>query len=108
MESLEKMRGSPSRTVTRLTLAKNLNMKDLQGYAKLIEIAEPDFVEVKAYMHLGSSRNRLGRDSMPSHDEVMEFARDLSEILGYQLKNHVPLSRVALLSRGSAQEKIEM
>ncbi len=107
-ESLEKVRDSPSRTVTRLTLAKNLNMQDPQGYAKLIEIAEPDFVEVKAYMHLGSSRNRLGRDSMPSHDEVMEFARDLSEILGYQLKNHVHLSRVALLSRGSAQEKIEI
>jgi tRNA wybutosine-synthesizing protein 1 len=108
LESLERMRDSPSRTVTRLTLARNLNMQDPQGYAKLIEIAEPDFVEVKAYMHLGSSRNRLGRDSMPTHEEVMDFARDLSEILGYRLANHVPLSRVALLSRGSAQEKIEL
>ena len=108
LESLEKVRDSPSRTVTRLTLARNLNMMDPQGYAKLIEIAEPDFVEVKAYMHLGSSRNRLQRDSMPTHEEVMEFARDLSEILGYRLANHVPLSRVALLSRGSAQEKIEL
>ncbi len=108
LESLERMRDSPSRTVTRLTLARNLNMIDPQGYAKLIEIAEPDFVEVKAYMHLGSSRNRLGRDSMPTHEEVMEFARDLSDILGYRLKNDVPLSRVALLSRGSAQEKIDI
>jgi len=108
LESLERMRDSPSRTVARLTLARNLNMKDPQGYAKLIEIAEPDFVEVKAYMHLGSSRNRLERDSMPTHEEVMDFARELSEILGYRLKNHVPLSRVALLSRGSAQEKIEL
>jgi tRNA wybutosine-synthesizing protein 1 len=108
LESLERMRDSPSRTVARLTLARNLNMQDPQGYAKLIEIAEPDFVEVKAYMHLGSSRNRLERDSMPTHEEVMDFARELSEILGYRLKNHVPLSRVALLSRGSAQEKIEL
>ncbi len=108
LESLEKVRDSPSRTVTRLTLARNLNMMDPQGYAKLIEIAEPDFVEVKAYMHLGSSRNRLQRDSMPTHEEVMNFARDLSEILGYRLANHVPLSRVALLSQGSAQEKIEL
>jgi tRNA wybutosine-synthesizing protein 1 len=108
LESLEKVRDSPSRTVTRLTLARNLNMIDPQGYAKLIEIAEPDFVEVKAYMHLGSSRNRLQRDSMPTHEEVMNFARDLSEVLGYRLANHVPLSRVALLSRGSAQEKIEL
>jgi tRNA wybutosine-synthesizing protein 1 len=108
LESLERMRDSPSRTVTRLTLARNLNMRDPSGYAKLIEIAEPDFVEVKAYMHLGSSRNRLERESMPSHDEVVEFAGELSEILGYQLANHVPLSRVALLSRGSAQERIEI
>ena len=107
LESLERMKESQARTVTRLTLARNLNMKDPAGYAKLIEVAEPDFVEVKAYMHLGSSRKRLGRDSMPSHDEVMEFARELSEILGYPLKDHVPLSRVALLSRGSAPEKIE-
>jgi tRNA wybutosine-synthesizing protein 1 len=108
LESLERMRDSPSRTVARLTLARNLNMQDPQGYAKLIEIAEPDFVEVKAYMHLGSSRNRLERDSMPTHEEVMDFARDLSEILGYRLANHVPLSRVVLLSRGSVQEKIEL
>ena len=107
LESLERMKESQARTVTRLTLARNLNMKDPAGYAKLIEVAEPDFVEVKAYMHLGSSRKRLGRDSMPSHDEVMEFARELSEILGYPLKDHVPLSRVALLSRGSAPERIE-
>lgn len=108
LESLATMRDSPSRTVARLTLARNLNLKDPQGYAKLIEIAEPDFVEVKAYMHLGQSRKRLERDSMPTHDEVMSFAGELSDILGYTLKNHVPLSRVALLSRGNSPEKIEL
>ena len=108
LESLERMRDSPVRTVARLTLARGLNMNDPQGYAKLIETAEPDFVEVKAYMHLGSSRNRLGRDSMPSHEEVMEFAKDLSSALGYTLKDDVPLSRVALLSRGSAREMIDL
>lgn len=108
LESLERMRDSPVRTVARLTLARGLNMNDPQGYAKLIETAEPDFVEVKAYMHLGSSRNRLGRDSMPSHEEVMEFAKDLSSALGYTLKYDVPLSRVALLSRGSAREMIDL
>jgi tRNA wybutosine-synthesizing protein 1 len=108
LESLDMMRDSPSRRVVRLTLARNLNLKDPRGYAKLIEVAEPDFVEVKAYMHLGLSRKRLGRDAMPTHDEVMGFARELSDILGYPLKDDVPLSRVALLSRGSAGEKIEL
>jgi len=108
MESLERMRDSPVRTVARLTLARGLNMNDPRGYAKLIETAEPDFVEVKAYMHLGSSQNRLGRDSMPSHEEVIDFAKDLSSALGYTLKDDVPLSRVALLSRGSAREMIDL
>lgn len=107
LESLERVRDSPARTVARLTLARGLNMNDPRGYAELIETAEPDFVEVKAYMHLGSSRNRLGRESMPSHQEVMDFAKQLSEILGYSLKDHVPLSRVALLSRGSANGRID-
>ncbi|MDF0590776.1 4-demethylwyosine synthase TYW1 [Candidatus Methanocrinis natronophilus] len=107
LESLERVRDSPARTVARLTLARGLNMNDPHGYAELIETAEPDFVEVKAYMHLGSSRNRLGRESMPSHQEVMDFAKELSEILGYSLKDHVPLSRVALLSRGSANGRID-
>jgi tRNA wybutosine-synthesizing protein 1 len=108
LESLEMMKDSQSRTVARLTLARGINMRDPQGYAKLIETAEPDFVEVKAYMHLGSSRNRLARGCMPSHEEVMDFAKDLSETLGYSLKDHVPLSRVALLSRGSAKELIDL
>ncbi|MGB3945196.1 MAG: 4-demethylwyosine synthase TYW1 [Methanothrix sp.] len=107
LESLERVRDSPARTVARLTMARGLNMNDPRGYAELIETAEPDFVEVKAYMHLGSSRNRLGRESMPSHQEVIDFAKELSEILGYSLKDHVPLSRVALLSRGSAKGRID-
>lgn len=108
MESLERMKDSPVRTVARLTLARGLNMNDPQSYAKLIETAEPDFVEVKAYMHLGSSRNRLGRGSMPSHEEVMEFARELSSALGYTLEDDVPLSRVALLSRGREKRLIDL
>jgi tRNA wybutosine-synthesizing protein 1 len=101
-ESLEIVRDHPSRTVVRMTLARgmNMNVQDIEGFARLLERAEPDFVEVKAYMHLGRSRERLDRDSMPSHSEIMEFARLLGESLGYNLAGEVPLSRVALLSRG--------
>ncbi|MHC1631450.1 MAG: 4-demethylwyosine synthase TYW1 [Methanotrichaceae archaeon] len=106
LESLETIKDHSSRTVIRVTLIKNLNMKDPEGYSKLLELAEPDFVEVKAYMHLGSSRNRLTRDNMPQHSEVVDFAKKLSDILGYKLVSDVPISRVALLSRGSTPEKI--
>ena len=104
--SLDVLKNHQGRTVIRMTLARGLNMHDPEGYARLILKAEPDFVEVKAYMHLGRSRLRLSRDAMPGHQEIMEFAARLSEEIGYPLEAEVPLSRVALLSRGRRSRHI--
>ena len=52
-------------------------MENPEEYAKLIRKADPDFVEVKAYMYVGSSRKRLTLDNMPSFDEVKEFAKKI-------------------------------
>ncbi|MCJ7443199.1 MAG: 4-demethylwyosine synthase TYW1 [Methanotrichaceae archaeon] len=98
LESLIVLKDHPSRTVVRITLIRNLNMEDPLEYAELLEKAEPNFVEVKAYMHLGRSRKRLGRENMPSHNEVMTFAEKLAHTMDYELSSHVPISRVALLS----------
>ena len=98
LESLAMLREHSCRSVVRLTLARGLNMERPQDYARLLEAAEPDFVEVKAYMHLGRSRARLSREAMPQHSEILDFARALGEGLGYELAAEVPLSRVALLS----------
>jgi tRNA wybutosine-synthesizing protein 1 len=105
-DSLRILRDSNVRTVIRLTLVKGLNMCDPEGYAKVIELAEPDFVEVKAYMHLGKSRNRLSRDAMPEHEEVRRFADSLGLSLSYDVESEVPLSRVVLLSRGRRDRMI--
>ncbi|MBN1322503.1 MAG: 4-demethylwyosine synthase TYW1 [Methanotrichaceae archaeon] len=106
LESLSLISDHPSRTVVRLTLARNHNIEDHEGFAKLLETARPDFVEVKAYMHLGRSRDRLERESMPNHGEIMEFSRKLATHLGYEMVADVPLSRVALLSRSSVEPLI--
>jgi len=106
-ESLEAIRLHRTRSVIRMTLARGLNMNRPEDYARLIAIAEPDFVEVKAYMHLGRSRDRLTRDAMPSHSEILEFARHLGEALGYELQADVPLSRVALLSSGRVKKELD-
>jgi tRNA wybutosine-synthesizing protein 1 len=100
LESLEIIKQHRCRSVIRLTLVRGLNMERPEDYARLIARAEPDYVEVKAYMHLGRSRDRLTREAMPQHYEIMEFARTLGEALGYELEADVPLSRVALLSSG--------
>ena len=107
LHSLEILHDHPSRTAIRLTLVKGQNIKDVQGYARLIETAAPDFVEVKAYMHLGYSRKRLERDAMPQHEEILEFSARLADELNYQLKDDVELSRVALLSKCDGIGKID-
>ena len=59
-ESLEVLGSRPGqRRALRITLVKGLNMIDPEGYGALIKKARPDYVEVKAYMHLGYSRYRL-------------------------------------------------
>ncbi|MFA6048478.1 MAG: 4-demethylwyosine synthase TYW1 [Candidatus Micrarchaeia archaeon] len=101
-ESLELLcgLGKKTRTVLRMTLAKGVNFDSAQDYAKLIAKSQSDYVEVKAYMALGSSRERLGVAAMPAHDEIKKFAQALAEETGYLFAaEHAP-SRVVLLCRG--------
>jgi tRNA wybutosine-synthesizing protein 1 len=98
-QSLEIMNGSETRTAVRITLTKGVNMDAPEGYARLIGLAEPDYVELKAYMHLGFSRNRLSRDSMPSHQEVLDLSKKVAQSLGYCIADSSESSRVVLLSK---------
>ena len=95
--SLETMNSMKCRKVLRLTLVRGHNMKDAGGYARLIEKANPDFIEAKAYMHVGESQKRLPRSAMPSHDEVKTFAEQLSAETGYCIGGEQRPSRVVML-----------
>ena len=64
-----------TRTVIRTTLVEGENMHDPDWYATLFRRADPDFVELKGYMHVGHSRDRLDRETMPGFDTVADFAR---------------------------------
>ena len=107
LESLDIVHEHRCRSVIRMTLARGLNMVRPEDYARLIARAEPDFVELKAYMHLGRSRDRLTREAMPSHEEILQFAGELGKALGYELQADVPLSRVALLSSRRIDRKLD-
>ncbi|MFH1444952.1 MAG: 4-demethylwyosine synthase TYW1 [Nanoarchaeota archaeon] len=95
-KSLELMNSFSCTKVLRLTLVKDWNMKNIEGYAKLIKIANPDFIECKGYMHVGESQKRLPRDAMPLHNEVKAFSEQLSKH-GYSYKDEQEASRVVLL-----------
>ena len=84
--------------VMRITSVRGLNMTSPESYAKLVEKSKTTYIEVKAYMHVGFSRLRLDYQSMPTHDEILEFSKQLANETGYHLVDESRESRVALLS----------
>ena len=90
----------------RLTLVRDLNLREPEKYAKLVEKANPTYVEPKGYVYVGMSRKRLGFENMPSHREIVDFGRRLSELTGYRMIDESAASRVVLLSRLEKSVKI--
>lgn len=96
-QSLDTLASFNSRTCIRTTCVKGRNMTNPEKYAELIKKANPDFVEIKAYMCVGSSRHRLTPDNMPTFDEVKSFAQKIGENCGKKIVNESEISRVVLL-----------
>ena len=101
MKTLELIPTLSCPVVMRITVMKGINMgpEDAKGFAKLVEIAQPTYIEIKAYMHVGTSTKRLPREAMPQHKDVREFAKMVSEETGYPVVSESIPSRVVLLSR---------
>lgn len=105
-ETLRLMKDAPTRTVIRLTLVKGENMHNPEGYAELIKLANPMFVEAKAYMFVGFSRNRLTINNMPRHEEIEVFAEKLVKHLpGYHIEDEYEPSRVILIMRDNVDSR---
>ncbi len=99
LDSLDATAKKPQRTCIRITMIKGLNNVLPEEYAKLILRAKADFIEVKAYMHIGASRNRLTREHMPDHEEVVAFAKTIAPFLkDYELLSEHKPSRVVLFA----------
>ncbi|MCL1976980.1 MAG: 4-demethylwyosine synthase TYW1 [Candidatus Bathyarchaeota archaeon] len=105
-KSLELLQSFKCRTALRMTLVKNHNMDNIDQYAKLIEKANPTFIEAKAYMHIGFSNLRLRFDDMPQLAEVKTFAEKLAEKTGYNIIDESTDSRVVLLSHKDTNDKV--
>ncbi len=103
--SLELLQTFKCPTVLRLTLVKDVNMVNPQGYAESIVKSNCNYVEVKAAMFVGGSLFRMNFENMPRHSEVKEFAEILANLTGYYLIDEVLNSRVILLSRDKKTRK---
>ncbi len=100
IDTMDVLHKKSCRTVLRTTLLRGLNMGNPDWYAAFYERADPDFIELKAYMHVGHSRDRLSRDIMPETQEIVDFAKEVgSHLPEHNTLKTVPISRVALLSK---------
>ncbi|MBI5066104.1 4-demethylwyosine synthase TYW1 [Candidatus Woesearchaeota archaeon] len=99
-QSLDYLKEKKQRTCIRLTIIKGVNDVEPENYAKLILKGMPDFIEVKAYMWVGASRERLNKANMPLHEEVIDFTKKLIQYLpDYDIvSEHIP-SRVIMCAK---------
>jgi tRNA wybutosine-synthesizing protein 1 len=106
MESLELLRSFNCPTVLRHTLVPNINMHNIQGYAKLAEVSDATYLEPKAAMSVGYARKRFGYKDMAWHGDVRRFAEDLAIESGYNILDEQPQSSIVLLSKLKKPKKL--
>jgi len=100
LECLDILSTRSYRTCIRLTLLRNVNMGDLNGYAELIRRGKPDFIELKSYVWVGESQRYYKVMNMPFIDEVRDFGEKLLGILDeYESVDEHKPSTVVLLMR---------
>ncbi|MBW2980271.1 4-demethylwyosine synthase TYW1 [Candidatus Woesearchaeota archaeon] len=94
------------RSAIRLTLVKNYNMIKPDEYAELIESSGADFVEAKAYMWVGYSRQRLSIKKMPLFPEIKKFSKEIVKHSSLKIIDEKKESRVVLLMKKDRKDRI--
>ena len=99
-KSLEYFANRKERKCIRLSMIKGENMCNVRDYADLIKKGDPDFIELKGYMFIGASRQKLSLENMPFHEDVVDFSKKLLEFLkGYEIVSEHILSRAVLIAK---------
>ena len=80
-QTLAMLKELDTRTVIRITLIRGYNTSKqmIPAFAKMLQKASANFIEIKSYMHIGRSTNRLQRDNMLEMHEVEEFSYELAK-----------------------------
>jgi len=80
-KTLEMLKHLNTRTVLRITLIRNYNDQKemIPAFASMIKQASPHFIEIKSYMHIGRSTNRLEHSNMLEMHEVRGFSEEVTK-----------------------------
>jgi len=100
LDSLTALSEKGQRTVYRLTLVKAFNTEEIEGYAKLVDLGKPGFIEIKGVTYCGESKaSNLTMENVPWHTEVVSFVQTLAESLpDYELASEHEHSNCVLLA----------
>lgn len=99
-KTLQMLKSLDTRTVLRITLIRDYNDHKamIPAFAKMLKESSPHFVEIKSYMHVGRSTNRLEHENMLEMEEVKNFSKEIvkqSKIFSIMDESYV--SRIVIL-----------
>ena len=98
--TLNMLRDLDTRTVLRITLIRDYNDQEemIPAFASMFEKASPHFIEIKSYMHIGRSVNRLEYSNMLDMSEVRKFSETIVEnSKNFSLMDESFVSRIVIL-----------
>jgi tRNA wybutosine-synthesizing protein 1 len=99
-KTLDMLKDLNTRTVLRITLIRDYNdqKESIPDFAEMFRKASPHFIEIKSYMHIGRSTNRLEHENMLEMEEVKKFSEEIakqSEI--FSIMDESIVSRISIL-----------
>jgi tRNA wybutosine-synthesizing protein 1 len=100
LSSLRFLATADTRTVLRMTLIRDHNdqIESIQELAGIVGMGDPHFIELKSYMHIGMSTQRLQEDAMLEMDEVRHFSiRLASATNNFAVMDESEISRIVVL-----------
>lgn len=89
-----------TRTVLRMTIIRGYNdsADDIEDFAQVMSEGDPHFIEIKSYMHVGMSTQRLEKGDMLNMDEVRAYADRLCEKMpAFSVMDESEVSRIVVL-----------
>ncbi|MDC0242771.1 4-demethylwyosine synthase TYW1 [Nitrosopumilus sp.] len=98
--TLDMLKDLDTRTVLRITLIRNYNDQKemIPKFADMFRKASPHFIEIKSYMHIGRSTNRLEHENMLEMSEVKKFSEEIAKQSKiFSIMDESLVSRISIL-----------
>ena len=98
--SLELLSEMNTRTVLRMTIIRNYNDSKsyVNEFAQMMERGNPHFIEIKSYMHIGMSTQRLEHSDMLEMDEIRNYSNLLCNSMDrFSIMDESEISRIVVL-----------